>query len=217
MRRMREFSGDDAPMREGIRRRYEVGGGRKEFGEFLSPLKGQVRRACGRRYDAFYGDLCRNFDEHPHQQPPPQHLDQYLIPPKKIFVGDPEKKLGTSLCSQPANWSADIHGAAILAAWVGAASLHPAARHSSSSCSTPMRAALGSHPRPAVTTPARCPHLCRAVHVRAAGQVSIVACVASCGFAFSTTVSRFRSTWHSMGSTSFGAAVKKVSNFRMTV
>ena len=92
MRRMREFSGEDAPKREGIRRRYVVGGGRKEFGEFLSPLKGQVRKACGRRYDAFYSDLCRSFDmSTPTNSHLLQHLDQYLIPPKKIFLGEDGK------------------------------------------------------------------------------------------------------------------------------
>jgi hypothetical protein len=92
VRRMREFSGEDAPAREGIRRRYVVSGARKEFGEFLSPLKGQVRKACGRRYDAFYSDLCRNFDmSTPTNSHLLQHLDQYLIPPKKIFAGEDGK------------------------------------------------------------------------------------------------------------------------------
>lgn len=81
--------GDNVAMRESIsRRNRRWGGDCKAFGEFLSPLKGQVRKYCGKRYDAFYSDLCRNFDmSRPINAHLKQHLDQYLIPMKDLSVG----------------------------------------------------------------------------------------------------------------------------------
>src|SRR6185437_9504846 len=80
--------GDNVAMREGISRNSRRwGGDRKEFGEFLSPLKGQVRKYRGKRYDAFYSDLCSNFDmSRPINAHLMVHLDQYLIPMRDLYV-----------------------------------------------------------------------------------------------------------------------------------
>ena len=48
---------EDSPSREGMTHRYSSNA--KSFGEFLSPLKGQVRKAVGRRWDSF----STNFDD----------------------------------------------------------------------------------------------------------------------------------------------------------
>lgn len=81
--------GDNVAMRESIsRKNRRWGGDCKEFGEFLSPLKGQVRKYFGKRYDAFYSDLCRNFDiSRPINAHLMQHLDQYLIPMRDLYLG----------------------------------------------------------------------------------------------------------------------------------
>ncbi|MGH8289204.1 MAG: hypothetical protein ACREV7_09275 [Steroidobacteraceae bacterium] len=51
---------EDSPARESMTARY--GYNTKDFGEHLNPLYGQVRKAVGRRWAAFYGELSRNFD-----------------------------------------------------------------------------------------------------------------------------------------------------------
>ncbi|HEX5207865.1 MAG TPA: hypothetical protein VFW10_08705 [Steroidobacteraceae bacterium] len=51
---------EDSPAFESMKARY--GGNIKDFGEHLSPLYGQVRKALGRRWDDLYSDLRRNFD-----------------------------------------------------------------------------------------------------------------------------------------------------------
>lgn len=65
-RHMKRFAPDTDPEeggpagQESMTRRYGYDG--KEFNENLRPLYGQVRRAVGRRWDAFYSDLCKVFD-----------------------------------------------------------------------------------------------------------------------------------------------------------
>ncbi len=85
--------GDNVAMREGISRNSRRwGGDSKDFGEFLSPLKGQVRKYCGKRYDTYYSDLCRNFDmSRPVNAHLMVHLDQYLIPMRDLYVADDGK------------------------------------------------------------------------------------------------------------------------------
>ena len=75
----------DSPSREGMTHRY--GSNAKSFGEFLSPLKGQVRKAVGRRWDSFYSDLCSNFDMRTvTAQHILQHLYQYCE--KDLFIDE---------------------------------------------------------------------------------------------------------------------------------
>ncbi len=52
--------GDNRPQREGMAYRY--GHASKRFNENLNPLKGQIRKAAGRKWDAFYSELCSVFD-----------------------------------------------------------------------------------------------------------------------------------------------------------
>ncbi len=52
--------GEHTPSREGIKFRY--GYNRKDFGESLGPLKGQILKAVGRRWDSFFSELCQHFD-----------------------------------------------------------------------------------------------------------------------------------------------------------
>lgn len=81
--------GDNVPCREGMKLRY--GYDAKDFGEFLSPLKGQVRKAVGRRWDSFYSDLCKNFDmSRQTSQHILVHLYQYIADPKEVYVEDGE-------------------------------------------------------------------------------------------------------------------------------
>lgn len=45
-----------------LRTHKEGGGDTRDFTDVLAPLKGQVRKAVGRRWDAFYSDLCKLLD-----------------------------------------------------------------------------------------------------------------------------------------------------------
>jgi len=64
---------ESQPIRQGMRHPY--GWDTKDFGEHLSPLYGQIRKAVGRRFDDFYGELCRNFDMSTVQN---RHILQHL-------------------------------------------------------------------------------------------------------------------------------------------
>ena len=55
-----DVEGEFTRSHESMKQRY--GWDTKDFGEHLNPLKGQVRKAVGRRWDDFYSELCKNFD-----------------------------------------------------------------------------------------------------------------------------------------------------------
>jgi hypothetical protein len=76
----------DLPTRESMKKRY--GYDTKQFGEHLSPLYGNVRKAVGRKWDAFYSDLCKNFDK---RSTINNHILQHLywyVEVKNVYVGD---------------------------------------------------------------------------------------------------------------------------------
>ena len=91
-RRMKKFQphldpdGDiHAKKQEGMRWRYGWDG--KDFNENLSPLRGQIRKALGKRFDKFYSELCKVFDKRSViNQHILLHLDQELER-KDVFVG----------------------------------------------------------------------------------------------------------------------------------
>lgn len=68
---------------------YRYGYDTKNFNENLTPLKGQVRKAVGKRWDTFYSEFCKNFDMRSViNQHILQHLDQYCE--RGIIVKDGE-------------------------------------------------------------------------------------------------------------------------------
>src|SRR5271155_3661608 len=69
--------------------RYVRDGETKNFNENLSPLKGAIRAAIGKRWDTFYSDLCKNFDKRSViNQHILQHLFEYVE--RDVYIEDGE-------------------------------------------------------------------------------------------------------------------------------
>ncbi len=72
---------------ESMTRRYGYDG--KEFNENLNPLRRQLQKAIGRRWDAFYSELCRVFDK---RSVINQHILQHLYDycERNVYLRDKE-------------------------------------------------------------------------------------------------------------------------------
>lgn len=66
----------DLPLREGMRKRYKVGGNWKTFGENLNPLLGFIRKSVGKPWNDSYGELCSVFNMNSVIN---QHIVQHLF------------------------------------------------------------------------------------------------------------------------------------------
>lgn len=80
------LDGQNSPSREPMKRRY--GWNTKQFGENLNPLYGAVRKAVGRKWDAFYSELCKSFDT---RSVVNRHILEHLfsfVEVKTVFVGE---------------------------------------------------------------------------------------------------------------------------------
>jgi hypothetical protein len=95
-RHLRKFNrtGDEElsglPTREGMKHRYVNGWNTKDLNENLNPLWGAVRKNVGRRWDAFYSDICKVFDK---RSVVNQHILDHLFQEveREVYVGDDDK------------------------------------------------------------------------------------------------------------------------------
>jgi len=80
VRHNKKFKSDpdgELPSRESMKHRHARGASdTKSFNENLNPLWGQVRKAVGRPWNKFYGELCQNFDK---RSVINQHILQHLM------------------------------------------------------------------------------------------------------------------------------------------